>query len=150
MDYSNLISAIVGAGVAGVCSFLILYFSLQAGKKSELLKCLVEQRICLLEFPDNHLENLGKLTHDQRVSVITAYLDYRSSLWIRERREKLEKAWREYKGNIDDYHPSFNRSKVTWHSLQSVDSKMTSIDWNESKERLDQFIAFLTKSPLEN
>jgi len=137
-EWISAICGLVGAIIGGGCTLIGVRLSERRTKRSELLKLLVDQRIRLRS---GKLRDLTELTADDHIRVLQAYIDFRSSLLLRCR--PLDRVWRHYKGNSDDYLPLFHRISSRQTGEQSTEAISHHPDWKESCDRVNHFIDFL-------
>ena len=135
-------SGLIGAIIGGGCTIIAAQLAEKRTKRSELLKLLIDQRVRLRT---GNLKDLSELSADDHLGTLKAYLDLRNACIMPEEQRALDRVWRYYKGNDDDYIPVFHRHSVRYPTERSVEVLSHRPTWSESCKRVDDFIAFLTR-----
>ena len=142
-DLISVISGLVGAVIGGMCTLFAVRMQENRTKRSELLMILVDQRVRLRR---GKIKDLTALTSDDHLSVLKAYIDLRSALFFPDQRDELDRVWRDYKGNSDDYLPLYHTHTVSYPSERSIEVTSHHPSYEESCARIDKFIAFLNRT----
>jgi hypothetical protein len=131
----NLLFGLIGALIGAFAGIFSVRFSHILQAEANLRSLLVAQKVALRGLGSSEIPTILR---DGYTEIFQAYQNLRALYWFW-RRKRLDKAWRRYKGNIEDCVPLFGNQIVTT-TPQEIEARNESFSRDEVLRNLDEFL----------